>query len=105
MSEWMSDKQKHDLLAILGTHEGHSAAAKETVLMTRLQLETTDAELRAAAAEEKAAAAQQTAAAALTRAADAMAENARYVLWSVIAAAVAAIAALASTAIAVFAHL
>jgi hypothetical protein len=57
----------------------------------------TDAQMQAALAEERAAIATEIAA-------KASVENARYMFWSVAAAAVSALASLASTAIAVFAY-
>jgi DNA topoisomerase IB len=64
---------------------------------TVMQFRTTDFQARAAKAEEKAAAASE-------RAAEATAQNARYMLWSVIAAAVSPFGSLASAMIAAFSH-
>jgi hypothetical protein len=97
MSYWMSDQQKNELLVLLHHRQKMGGVTQEDILRTRMDLETVDAQMKAAAAEEKAAIASE-------RAADATIRNARYMLWSVVAAAVSAIASLGSTAIAVFWH-
>jgi hypothetical protein len=82
---------------VLSARQQTGSVNVEDILRTRMELESTEAQTRAAAAEEKAAVASE-------RAADATVRNAHYMLWSVIAAAVSAIASLASTSIVVFGH-
>src|SRR5262249_34960085 len=100
MSYWMSDQQKNDLLISLDRRTGTMHGIEEiqeNILRTGMDLEAVDAQTKAAVAEERAAVATE-------RAADATVRNARYMFWSVIAAAVSAIASLGSTAITVFWH-
>ena len=97
MSYWMSDQQKNELLTFVNERRQVGEVNQEDILRTRMDLEATDAQMKAAVAEERAAVATE-------RAADATVRNARYMLWSVIAAAISAIASLGSTTIAVFWH-
>jgi hypothetical protein len=93
-------------------HWTHSAGMAEIARrQTEWQIKAAEAQVQAAEAEKEAARAATNAATAESDAARAAIEtaaatnrNARYMLWSVIAAAVSAIASLASTAIAVFGH-
>jgi hypothetical protein len=68
----------------------------DTILRAKMDLEVADAQVRAAMAEERAAAATEIAA-------NASIKNARYMLWSVVAAAVSAVGSLGA-AIVAFAH-
>jgi hypothetical protein len=97
MSYWMNDQQKNDLLIFLNNRQKVGEANQEDLLRTRMDLEAVDAQTKAAVAEERAAVATEIAA-------NATVKNARYMFWSVIAAAVSAIASLGSTAITVLWH-
>ena len=80
MSYWMSDKQKNDLPVLLNTRYEYSSANQKDILRARMDLEASEAQTRAAASEQKAAVASE-------KAAEATIRNARYMLWSVMAAA------------------
>lgn len=97
MAPWMSDADKAELLELMKNRLRMGQIGKEEILRAQMALDTTEAQMRAALAEESASAATKVAA-------DASVKNARYMLWSVIAAAVSAIASLASTTVAVFGH-
>jgi hypothetical protein len=89
-----------DLASSTGNAEpgsiNHTAGmAKFTFRQTKAQIAASDAQIEAARAETKAANAAITSAHAAEK-------NAKYMLWSVIAAALSAVASLISTAIAVF---
>jgi len=81
MSPWMQDAEKTGLLRLLESRE-HSAASREEFLRTKMRLEAIEAQTRAAIAEERAAAA-------LELAANAAVKNARYMLGTALADAVA----------------
>lgn len=93
-------------------HWTHSAGTVEIARrQTEWQIKATQAQVEAAEAEKEAARAATAAAKAETEAAQAATDtaaatrmNARYMLWSVLAAAISAFASLVSTAIAVFGH-
>lgn len=93
-------------------HWTHSAGMAEfTLRQTQWQVKAAEAQVEAATAEKEAARAatiaakaQEQAAHAAVDTAKATKENARYMLYSVIAAALSAFASLVSTAIAVFGH-
>jgi len=97
MSPWMSEVGKEKLLTVMKNRVKMGQIAEEDLLRAEMALDTAEAQMRAALAEERAARANETAASASEK-------NARYMLWSVIAAAVSAIASLVSTGIAVFGH-
>jgi hypothetical protein len=96
MSAWMQDAEKTGLLKLLESRE-HSAAHREDFLRTKLQLEAIEAQTRAAIADERAAAAIELAAAAAVK-------NNRYMLLTVVAAGISAVASLLILLIALFAH-
>lgn len=79
------EKEDRDLLLSILTNQYKSGfpTTQVDILRTKMELETADAQLRSANASEK---------------------NATYMLWSVVAAALSAVASLASTAIVVFGH-
>jgi outer membrane protein TolC len=83
MSTWMSDAEKRELLTILENRYRNGAGQRDDILRVKMELEATEAQWRAAIAGER---------------------NAKYMLWSIVGAAVSAVAALISTAIAVFGH-
>jgi hypothetical protein len=93
-------------------HWTHSAGMAEIarrqtewqIKAAQAQVEAAEAEKDAARAATVAAKAESDAAKAAIDTAAAIKKNAQYMLWSVVAAAVSALASLASTAIAVFAH-
>lgn len=95
MAPWMSDADKAELLDLMKNRFRMGQIGKEEILRAEMALDTTEAQMRAALAEESASAATKVAA-------DASVKNARYMLWSVIAATISAFASLGSTAIAVF---
>jgi hypothetical protein len=94
MSGFMSEAEKQELLVSVLKRGKGSITPREEFLRTKLEIDSGLTQLRAAEAEEKAAVASE-------KVADASAKNAKYMLWSVIAAAVSAIVSLVSTAIAV----
>jgi hypothetical protein len=96
-TSFMSEAEKQELLVVLVNRQRSGNATREDFLRTKLEIEGSLTQLRAAEAEEIAAGASE-------RAAEASIRNAKYMLWSVIAAAVSALASLGSTAIAVFGH-
>jgi len=93
----MRAEDKHNLLILLPKRMKLSEASTEDWLRAKMDLENTEAQTQAAIAEERAAIASE-------KAADASIKNARYMLWSVIAAALSAVGSLVSTALAVFGH-
>jgi hypothetical protein len=96
MSRWMQDAEKTGLLKLLESRE-HSAANREDLLRVKMHLEAIETQTRAAIAEERAATA-------LDLAANAAVKNSRYLLVTVIAAAISAVASLLITVIAIIAH-
>jgi hypothetical protein len=92
----MQDAEKTGLLKLLESRE-HSAANREDFLRTKMHLEAIEAQTRAAIAEERAATA-------LELAANAAVKNNRYLLATLVAAAISAVAALLITVIALVAH-
>lgn len=72
-----------DLVRIARNRYNSGMGQKDDIIRAQIELELADAQLKSARASES---------------------NARYMLWSVIAAAISAFASLASTAIAVFGH-
>jgi SOS response regulatory protein OraA/RecX len=97
MGNWISDAEKTELVKVVESRFRSGTVGRDEILRAKMDLGVADAQMQAAVAEERAAIATEVAAKASVR-------NARYMLWSVIAAAVSAIASLASTAIAVFGH-
>jgi hypothetical protein len=92
----MQDAEKTGLLKLLESRE-HSAANREDFLRTKMHLEAIEAQTRAAIAEERAATA-------LELAANAAVKNNQYLLATLVAAAISAVAALLITVIALVAH-
>jgi hypothetical protein len=92
----MQDAEKTGLLKLLESRE-HSAANREDFLRTKMHLDAIEAQTRAAIAEERAATA-------LELAANAAVKNNRYLLATLVAAAISAVAALLITVIALVAH-
>ena len=82
----MLDAEKTGLLKLLENRE-HSAASREELLRTKMQLEAIDAQTRAAIAEERAAAA-------IELAVNAAAKNTRHMLATAVAAGISAVACL-----------
>jgi hypothetical protein len=97
MGKWMTDAEKGEFVKVVEGRFRSGTVGRDEILRTKMDLDTTEAQMQAALAEERAASANEIAAAASVK-------NARYMLWSVIAAAVSAVASLVSTAIAVFGH-
>lgn len=97
MSRWMTDAEKAEFIKVVESRFRSGTVGRDEILRTKMDLDTTEAQMQAALAEERAANANEIAAAASVK-------NARYMLWSVIAAPVSAVASLVSTAIAVFGH-
>jgi hypothetical protein len=83
--ELSMDKAEQDKFLKMLTNQYNAGAGVTALdlLRSKMELETADAQLRSAIASEK---------------------NAQYMLWSVVAAALSALASLASTIIAVFVH-
>jgi hypothetical protein len=96
MPPWMQDAEKTGLLKLLESRE-HSAANREDVLRTKMHLEAIEVQTRAAIAEERVATA-------LELAAKAAVKNNRYLLATLVPAAISAVAALLITVIASIAH-
>jgi hypothetical protein len=92
----MQDAEKTGLLKLLESRE-HSAANREDFLRAKMHLEGIEAQTRAAIAQERAAAAVELAA-------QAAAKNNRYMLATVVAAAISAVTSLLIMVIAVVAH-
>jgi hypothetical protein len=96
MSPWIQDAEKKGLLKLLESRE-HSAANREDFLRTKMHLEAIEAQTRAAIAEERAATAVELAA-------NASVKNSRYLLATVVAAAISAVTSLLAIVIALIAH-
>jgi hypothetical protein len=79
----MDKTDQDELLQILNNQFKAGFSNRVDILRAKMELETADSQLRSATASER---------------------NAQYMLWSVVAAAVSALASLASTIIAVFVH-
>jgi outer membrane protein TolC len=80
----MDQADKTELLEIINSKFNSGMGVdRSDILRTKMELETAESQLRSAIASER---------------------NARYMLWAVIAAAVSALASLASTAIVVLEH-
>jgi PHD/YefM family antitoxin component YafN of YafNO toxin-antitoxin module len=93
----MQDEEKGRLIVLTRDKFEGGMISSEELLRTKMELEILEAQVAAAKAEERAAIAAEIAA-------NASVKNARYVLYSVYAAAISAIVAMISTAIAVFGH-
>ena len=94
---WMTESDKEQLVRHIQQEWKTGSKTTADVLHAKMSIEGMEAQTKAAFAEERAAIAGEIAA-------NASVKNAKYMLWSVIAAAVSAIASLGSTLISVIGH-
>ncbi|MGA7070870.1 hypothetical protein [Bradyrhizobium sp.] len=97
MPTWITDEEKQKLVSTLSAQFRGGTASPADALHAKMDLELLESQIKASQAEERAAIASEVAA-------NASVKNARYMLWSVIAAAVSALASLGSTIISVAGH-
>ena len=97
MCPWLTGDDKAKLMGILQEEASVSLAKPQDLIRAKMDLETIEAQTKAALAEERAAVASEIAAKASVK-------NAKYMLWSVFAAALSAIASLATAVFAAIWH-
>lgn len=97
MNPWLTADDKARLMGILQNKNQLSVAQPEDLIRAKMDLDAVEAQTKAALAEERAAIASE-------KAANASVKNARYMFWSVVAAAASALASLATAIFTVIWH-